>query len=561
MAQKEKKQYYLNNPNLPTAGAQFEYTPEMIKEIKKCKDTILHFAEKYFFIINLDEGRQVIKLHSYQRRVLRKMRDERFFVLLSSRQIGKALALDTPIITPNGWTTMGELKDGDVVYGINGKPCNVTHAHDVLHGRDCYEVEFDNGEKIIADEDHQWFTQTKVERNHFENGSVKTTKDIFDTTLKYNEPNHRIPSCIAGIEHTEKELPVDPYMLGLWLGDGTTATGTFTVGERDFSEIYENLKQYGSEFDIYVKYYSSTHRTASIRLKHLNNGLPFCKILQAANLINNKHIPEIYFRSSREQRLHLLKGLIDSDGYITKSGTCQFYNTNIDLTIQVKELIESLGYKTTYKTLIPKLYGKECTLCGVVTFFPRELVTTLKFKSDRIKLKDITTPQSKNRNHWYYIKNVKKVDSVPVRCITVDSSDNLFLCGRMMIPTHNSTLLTIYALWLMCFNNDQRVVIVANKEATAIEIFKRVRMAYEELPNWLKPGIDEWGKTSIKMSNGSEASISTTTGSAIRGMSINCVTGDSTITLRDVESGKVINCTMEHLKGMLNENIKTILIQ
>ncbi|NBP04345.1 MAG: hypothetical protein EBU90_30535, partial [Proteobacteria bacterium] len=172
MAKGDKKQFYLNNPNLPTSGAKFEYTPEMIKELKKCKENLLHFAEKYFYIINLDEGRQPIKLHPYQRRVLRKMRDNRFFILLSSRQIGK------------------------------------------------------------------------------------------------------------------------------------------------------------------------------------------------------------------------------------------------------------------------------------------------------------------------------------------------------------STLMTIYALWMACFNTDQRIVVVANKEATAIEIFKRIRLAYEELPNWLKPGVEEWGKTSFKMSNGSEASISTTTGSAARGMSI-----------------------------------------
>lgn len=87
---REKKQYYLNNPNLPTAGAQFEYTPEMVKELKKCKDSLLHFAENYFFIINLDEGRQKIKLHPYQKRVLKKMDKNRFFILLSSRQIGKS---------------------------------------------------------------------------------------------------------------------------------------------------------------------------------------------------------------------------------------------------------------------------------------------------------------------------------------------------------------------------------------------------------------------------------------------------------------------------------------
>ena len=87
MADKEK--YYLGNERLPTLDTKFEYTPEMISEIKKCKKNLLHFAENYFFIINLDRGKEKIKLYSCQKRVLRNLRDNRFVILLSSRQSGK----------------------------------------------------------------------------------------------------------------------------------------------------------------------------------------------------------------------------------------------------------------------------------------------------------------------------------------------------------------------------------------------------------------------------------------------------------------------------------------
>ena len=90
MARLTKKQIYMNNPALPTAGADFEWTPEMVSELKKCKENILHFAENYFFIINLDEGKQKIKLHPYQRKALRMIRDNRFSLLLFSRQTGKS---------------------------------------------------------------------------------------------------------------------------------------------------------------------------------------------------------------------------------------------------------------------------------------------------------------------------------------------------------------------------------------------------------------------------------------------------------------------------------------
>lgn len=90
MAKAQKRGIYLNNPNLPTVDAQFEYTPEMVQEIKKCEENVLYFAENYFYIISIDEGKQKIKLHTYQRRALRMMRDNRFSLLLFSRQTGKS---------------------------------------------------------------------------------------------------------------------------------------------------------------------------------------------------------------------------------------------------------------------------------------------------------------------------------------------------------------------------------------------------------------------------------------------------------------------------------------
>lgn len=326
MPEHKDRQFYLGNDKLPLPSAKYDYAqhPEWVVDIDKCRKNILYFAENFFYIINLDKGKQKIGLHTYQKRILRSLRDNRFVILLSSRQSGKALALDTPINTPSGWTTMGDLKDGDWVYGINGTPCKVVKAHDTLYGRVCYEVEFDNGEKIVADEDHLWFTKTPKDSK----GSVRTTKQILES-----DTEHRIPA-------------------------------------------------------------------------------------------------------------------------VTKN--------------------------------------------------------------------EIFQPTSK----WHYIKHIKQVNSVPVRCITVDSTDSLYLCGKTNIPTHNTTLMTIYALWVACFFDDQRVLIVANKEATAINIFKRVRMAYEQLPNYLKPGTVEYGKTSMTLGNGSSIGISTTSSDAGRGDSVNALVVD-----------------------------------
>lgn len=99
--------------------------------------------------------------------------------------------------------------------------------------------------------------------------------------------------------------------------------------------------------------------------------------------------------------------------------------------------------------------------------------------------------------------------------------DNRFVIIMSSRQSGKTTLMTIYALWVACFNSDQRIVIVANKENTAKDIFQRVRLAYEELPNWIKPGVKEYGKESMTLANGSRIGISTTTGTAARGMSCN----------------------------------------
>lgn len=85
----------MNNPALPTVEAQFEWTPEMVSELKKCKENILHFAENYFYIVTNDDGKQKIKLHSFQKKALRMIRDNRFSLLLFSRQVGKCLTMNT----------------------------------------------------------------------------------------------------------------------------------------------------------------------------------------------------------------------------------------------------------------------------------------------------------------------------------------------------------------------------------------------------------------------------------------------------------------------------------
>ena len=121
------------------------------------------------------------------------------------------------------------------------------------------------------------------------------------------------------------------------------------------------------------------------------------------------------------------------------------------------------------------------------------------------------------------VKSVVKLDCPPENMydLSIDSENHTFYTNGIL--SHNSTLATIFALWICCFSSDQSMLIVANKEDTAISIFSRIRLAYELLPNYLKPGVKEWGKTGMALANGSSIKVSTTSSTAARGLSINCL--------------------------------------
>lgn len=507
---------YMGNLNLPTDKSVFDYDKDRIEAIQKSCEDIVFFAESFFYIISLDEGKQLIKLHDFQKEILKMFMDNRKNIVCTSRQIGKALALDTPVPTPNGWTTMGELNDGDIVYDNYGNPTKVIKAWDIMYDRPCYELTFDNGEKIVADEGHLWFTQIRNDRNPWKgghcNGNKKTTKEIKDTLYYGKEPNHRIKKCF-GVDGNTQNLNIDPYLLGYWLGDGYSDGSRIIIGKDDVENILNilNLENYSINKD--------RNNNSMVYIKNTKN-YSLSKTLKVLNLYKNKHIPEIYKQASKEQRLELVKGLMDSDGTVTHSGSCQITLSNKKLLDDFNEILLSLGYKTSVK---PKLMQKDSHLQAYnLNFKPHDIVFKLKRKKEKQKL---PCNNYDNRINYHYIKEIKEVPSVPVRCITVDSDDAMFLCGKTYIPTSNTTLMCIYAMWLVTFFEYQRIVIVANKEKTAKTILERIKLAYEELPAWIKPSVEKggWSKESINFGNGSTVSISSTSADAIRGQAVSVI--------------------------------------
>jgi phage terminase large subunit-like protein len=378
------------------------------------------------------------------------------------RKNGKALALDTPIPTPSGWTTMRAISPGDRVIGADGRPCNVVSCSPVFADHECYRLTFSNDEVVIADAGHRWITTARVDQpngnrvgNRQTRKRVRTTEEIA-RTLRYGargDFNHSL-QMPAFMDLPEADLPFPPYTLGAWLGDGTSASGRITFMPSD-REIRDGIEADGLPIK---EQYSNGSRALTYALTNgdrsqaARNNCVAAR-LRALGVLNAKHVPAAYLRASRQQRLALLQGLMDTDGTVSKSGrVLAFTSTNHRLAVGVAELLATFGIKHSIKPKVMRCNGRPVVgLSWSIQFmaFRDELpVFRLRRKLDRMRCRascDIS-PRSKT----VQIVSAEKVESVPVRCISVDSPDRQFLFGRTMLPTHNSALAAAILLYVFC---------------------------------------------------------------------------------------------------------------
>lgn len=353
-------------------------------------------------------------------------------VLTGTEGMGKALALDTPIPTPDGWTTMGTVRVGDLVLTPHGQPTRVVAATDVMHDRPCYRVTFSDGSTIVADAQHEWATQTLAERDTGKPHAMRTTEAIAATLLvtKKQARNHSIATTLP-LDLPDRDLPIDPYVLGAWLGDGTSRNGQFTCCEQDV-EIMQRVGKHYPVRRLATPMQWSTGGGANRKTRSLQ------ATLRREGLLQNKHIPADYLRASYTQRLALMQGLMDTDGSIATNGvapSCEFTTTSERLASGVAELAHTLGAKVSLVQSTAQLNGETIGPRWRVRFQTELPVFHLARKADRIK------PFRTERSRRRYITSVEPIESVPVRCIQVSNSAHMYLAGRSMIPTHNSVLM------------------------------------------------------------------------------------------------------------------------
>lgn len=372
-----------------------------------------------------------------------KLRLGDFTVVTGIPGHGKALAIDTPIPTPNGFVALGKLRIGDSLFDECGKPCRIQAITPTMRDRPCFRVIFRDGAELIADADHQWLTtgekarrsalMTKKKRGTREGtkpkgtdqrhkrtfASVVTTREIAGSLMSQGKFNHHVALCGA-VERLERRLPVDPWLLGAWLGDGTSSAGAITSADE---EVIRRIEAMGY----------------TVRKRSAPYGYGILKLqvqLKALGVLKNKHIPEAYRLASIEQRKELLRGLMDTDGTCMKDRTCEFTSVNERLAKQVFDLTLGLGLRATMLVGRATIAGRDISAKYRVRFVADWPVFSLERKVDRQRLfEPLRLPPSR------VIVACEPVASVPVRCLQVDSPSRLFLAGAHYIPTHNSSLI------------------------------------------------------------------------------------------------------------------------
>jgi len=449
-------------------------------------------------------------------------------LIAAPRGTAKAQSLDSCVLTKNGWTKFIDIDVGDKIIGYDGNETTVTHLHPIMT-MDLYEVKTRDGRTMLCNEDHLFsvYILQNTKNNKLTIRSLRELIEIYDKP-KFDKRNNKcyrenkvgLPIC-SPISFCKKEFGIDPYTLGIWLGDGHSAPARFTTVD---TEILE-----------YIPY--PTKKTSGKYLYQIYGGLH--KTLRLNNLLNNKHVPSEYFFGSIKQRESLLQGLIDTDGTVCKkTGLVSFCNKNERLIDDVVELVRSLGGIATKKSQLTR-FDKDSEYKKSFRVFirlPKE-ITPARLERKRVLYKGYNNLKTS-------IVSIKKVDTAFGRCITVSSDDGLYITDDYMV-THNSTISSlIFPLHQVAFkpsHEDLFIVIISESRQQSVNFLSRIKYHLDHskqfkaiFGDYGRDTAKRWREDDIVLRNGSRI-VAAGTGQRIRGF-IEGDTRPNLIIMDDFES-------------------------
>lgn len=280
------------------------------------------------------------------------------------------------------------------------------------------------------------------------------TTDEIRTTLRgqSNALNHAVP--IAGaLDLPDVDLPLDPYFLGAWLGDGSSRCSQITSADID---IVDEIRRRGFHVEkLRAEYLWSVRLSAAPVTSRWEDTVT--GRLRDLDLLQNKHVPDRYLRASAAQRLDLLRGIVDTDGTVSRqNGRTEVCLTNERLARDTYALVASLGLKPYFRTGPASITENgERRAIGTryrVAWISEERTALMSRKAD------LQRDQVSPRTHLRYIKDVRPVASRPVRCIAVDSPSHLFLAGEACVVTHNSLAYLAPAMTAAALHGERSVI-------------------------------------------------------------------------------------------------------
>jgi superfamily II DNA or RNA helicase len=415
---------------------------ERIRKIRGSKD--LRLKPSPFLKNKTDEGEE-IKLRNYQSiGVMNLLQCERQ-ILADDCGLGKAQPTDSQVLTPDGWRKIGSLKVDDLVIGSRGTPIKVTGVFP--QGiKQAYRVTMSDGASTECCDRHLWTVRDSNTRRTKKGWKTISLQEIIDSGIrvkrssKHKEYRWGVP-VPDPIEFSEKSLPIDPYLMGVLLGDGSIShNSSITNGDPELFDLAE------SRFPEGCKYGKNKKEIITKSIIGTESGFnPIRRAIKELGLKGknweNKFIPKIYLESSIEQRIELLRGLIDTDGYVSKDGkVTQFFSSNLRLVEDFTYLIRSLGGISKYTSKVPVLRGKSRAKRGRLAY-----TVTISLPND-------ITPYhlSRKKSRWVprtkYLPSRRIVDISPSRivdcvCIKVDSEDSLYVTDDFIL-THNTLQVT-----------------------------------------------------------------------------------------------------------------------
>lgn len=347
-------------------------------------------------------------------------------------QHGKALPVDTPVLTTAGWKNHGDLVPGDYVFGDDGMPKRVLNnwGSYMWHTK---RIDFDCGLSMVCAHEHLWKIYADRDNHRGRCAEIIEAQDIFARRHR-RSPYVRADAVLCT---ADRDLPIDPYILGMWLGDGLSAQGVIICGEQDrhHFEGMGKITRSGSGYRVLI------------------DGLS--RKLRENNLLHNKHIPMEYLLAGVGQREALLRGLMDTDGSVDRRGRCEFSQMTGRLAEDVYVLLRSLGLKPSMREYDAYLDGRNVGRKVRICFSPARgrKIFSLPRKQERVDSKNERTDSTR-----YFIRSVREHTDCMVNCIQVEGG--MYLAGRSLVPTHNSEgssrMLPAFMLGL---NPDLKIVI------------------------------------------------------------------------------------------------------